>query len=305
MATTSYSEQRKTNNNQKSDIIDAKVVANYGDPGLDEDYHFDILSRYVLVMIESCLRVPTSDKYSNMFALVKRPETLWITASTTPNGNPTFQQRKDYNDNISVGLAGAFSTAGISRIYPSYSLGETIKIRRTSVNIQPPNDPFFYSKFSTWNANTWGYGGWHSDGSTLPYFTTEAMKTSLRQKTIDPSTTNNYYRGYLNKMQLEAFMLYNAQGNTALTNALTSIFNKSWAGNPAIYTANGGYIFNNSQYILLNTLGYEDINIGNKARVASNECIPLIVTTPNSFPIASSRAIGSIAYNPTYSPISS
>lgn len=304
MATTSYSEQRKTNSNYNSPILEARVIANYGDPGLDEDYHFDILSRYVVVKIESCNRVATSDKYPNMFAIVKRPESLWIQASSTPNGNAAFQQRKDFNDNISVGIAGAFSTAGISRIYPSYALGETIKIRKISVNIQPPNDSFFYSKFSAWDATVWGYGGWHSDGSTLPYFTTDLMKSSLRQKTISPVSTRNYYGGFLNKLQYEAFALTISQGNTSLTNSLTSIFDKSWAGNPAVYSANGGYLFDKNQYILLNTVSYEDTNIAGKARVASNECVPLIVTSPVAFPMPGSRAIGSIAYNPTYSPVS-
>lgn len=306
MASTSYSEQRKTKANQESDILEGRIIANYGDPGLDEDYHFDILSRYLVVMIESCQRIPTNDKYSGMIVLVKRPTTLWIDASTVPNGNPSSQQRKDYNENVSIGLANAYSTNGISRIYPSYSFGETIRIRKLSTPAQPPNDQFFYSKFNNWDASTWGYGGWHSDGSTLPYFTTADMKTQLRQKTINPiSASSNYFGGYLNKYQYEAFSLYLAQGNSSLTNGITSIFNGSWAGNPAVYNANGGYLFKDNVYVLLNTIAYEDINVGNKARVASNECIPLVVTTPNSFPIPSTRAIGSINYNPTYSPISS
>lgn len=299
----SYPEQRKTKANQESNILEARVIANYGDPGLDEDYHFDILSRYVVVMIESCQRIVTNDKYSGMIALVRRPQHLWVEASSTPNGNATSQQRKDANENVSVGLAGSFSTNGISRIYPAYSFGETIRIRKLAVNVQPPDDPFFYSKFSLWNSNTWGYADWHTDGSTLPYFTSDAMKNNLQQKTITPTDFANYYAGILNKFQYEAFILYLAQGNSALSNGMTSIFNHTWNGNPAVYSANGGYLFNDRASVTLNTLAYEDINVGNKARVASNECIPLVVTTPNSFPIPSARAIGTIAYNPTYSPI--
>ncbi len=305
MATTSYSEQRKTKANQESDILEARVIANYGDPGLDEDYHFDILSRYVVVMIESCQRVVTNDKYAGMIVLVRRPQHLWIEAATIPNGNPTSQQRKDANENVSLGLAGAFSTNGISRIYPAYTFGETIRIRKIAVNVQPPNDYFFYSKFTNWDASTWAYGSWHSDGSTLPYFTSDEMKAFLRQKTINPTNDANYYGGFLHKYQYEAFSLYLAQGNSALTDGMTSIFNQTWAGNPSVYSANGGYLFKDRAYVLPNTLGYEDVNIGNKARVASNECIPLVVTTPNSFPTPSTRAIGTIAYNPSYSPISS
>jgi hypothetical protein len=78
-----------------------------------------------------------------------------------------------------------------------------------------------------------------------------------------------------------------------------NIFSQSWAGNPAVYSANGGYLFKDKTYVLLNTIAYEDTNIGNKARVATNDCIPLIVTTPSAFPMPSVRSIGTIAYNPT------
>lgn len=305
MAITSYPEQRKTKANQETDILEARVIANYGDPGLDEDYHFDILSRYIVVMIESCQRIVTNDKYSGMIVLVKRPKTLWIEASTIPNGNPTNQQRTDDNQNVNIGLANGYSVNGISRIYPAYTLGETIRIRKLALNAQPPNDYFFYSKFNNWDESTWAYGGWHSDGSNLPYFTDDEMKDNLRKKTIYPTSNANYYSGYLHKYQYEAFALYLSLGNTTITNGITSIFNKTWNGNQAVYSANGGYLFGDKTSILLNTIAYEDINVGNKARVVSNECIPLIVTTPSSFPVPSVRSLGSIAYNPSYSPISS
>jgi hypothetical protein len=297
MAETSYAEQRRTLANQNADILEARVIANYGDPGLDEDYHFDILSRYVVVMIESCKRVLTSDKYAGMIAIVKRPETLWVDAVNMPDGNPTNQRRKDAAENVSVGLAGAFSTNGISRIYPTYAFGETIRIRKLPVTVQPPNDSFFYSKFTDWSSSTWSYGGWHSDGSTLPYFTSDDMRSNLRQKTINPiANGSHYYQGYMHKLQYEAFSLYLNQGSSTVSAGMSSIFDGTWAGTKAVYSAHGGYLFANGRT-------YEDINIGNKARVATNECLPLVVTTPSTFPVPSSRAIGTIVYNPTYTTI--
>lgn len=296
-------EKRKTAKNYKSEILEARVIANYGDPGIDEDYHFDVLSRYVIVMIESCQRILTCDKYTQMLALVRRPETLWIDATSTPDNNPVNQHRTDAKGNVSVGVAGSFSSNGVSRIYPAYSFGETIRIKRLSQPIQS-SDSFFYSKFASWNESSWGYGSWHSEGSSLPYFTTDAMKILLRAKTIVPIATNSKnYRGQLNKMQYEAFALYLNQGDSSVTNGMTSIFNGTWGGNPMIYSANGGYLFTDNSYVLLNSVSFEDTNIGNKTRVASNECIPLVVTTPNSFPIPSVRSVGTVIYNPTYSPI--
>jgi hypothetical protein len=302
------SDKRQTTLNYQSEILEARVIANYGDPGLDEDYHFDILSRYVIVMIESCKRVVTKDKYAQMIVMVKRPRQLWIDAVGSPDGNPSNQKRKDYAENMSVGLAGSFSSNGISRIYPSYSFGEVIKIRRMANPIQPPatdtNTFNFFSSFTQWDATTWGYGNWHSEGSTLPYFKTIDMKTQLRQKTIEPVGSPGYYAGILFKMQYEAFALSLNQGDSNLTNGITSIFDGTWGGNPSVYSANGGYIFGNSNdRIYLNYVGFEDTNVGQKARVATNECIPMVVTTPYTFPVPSARSIGTIIYNPTYSPI--
>lgn len=304
MAAVSYPEQRKTKLNYDSNIMEARVIANYGDPGLDEDYHFDILSHYVLVMIESVQRVPTNDKYNKMFALVKRPESLWVTAVNTPDGNPTNQKRSDAAQNVSVGLAGNYSVNGISRIYPAYTFGESIRIRKLSVALQP-NDSLFYSAFTNWDSTTSSYAGWHSEGSTLPYFTDDNMKATLRTKTINPTEPgSNYYMGFLHKLQYEAFSLTMNQSSQPISKSISTIFDGSWAGNPGVYSANGGYVFaGGNVFVLLNSIGYEDVNMGNKARVATNECIPLVVTTPNSFPVPSSRSIGTIVYNPTYSTI--
>ena len=309
MPTSSYTEQKKTYKNLQNAILEARVIANYGDPGLDEDYHFDILSQYVIVMIESVNRVPTTDKYAQMIAIVKRPASLWITASSPPNGSTASQQRMDSAGNVSVGTVGSFSTNGISRIYPPYQFGETIKIRKIASPTQPP-DTFFLSAFNNWDSSSWMYGTWHTQGSTLPYFTTQDMKTQLQQKTIEPVQGYlGYYMGVLFKMQYEAFALFNNHSNN-LVAGMTSIFNNTWNGNPMVYSANGGYIFNNQISVFnnqisvpLNYVGYEDMNVGGKARVASNECIPMVVTTPQSFPVPSSRAIGTIMYNPTYSSI--
>ena len=295
-------EKRKSRQNAHAEIVEAKIIANYGDPGLDEDYHFDVLSRYVIVMIESCQRVVTADKYSSMIAIVKRPSSLWISANTQA-ASPNDQQRIDASNNVSVGLAGGFSVDGISRISPAYNIGDTIRIRKMSQPEQPPTS-FFYSVFSQWDATTWNYGGWHSEGSTLPYFTTQDMKNQLQQKTIEQLTAGgNYYGGYLNKMQYEAFALTIFQGNVGVTNGLGTIFNNTWGGNPAIYSANGGYLFSNKTFVNLNAVSYEDMNTDGKSRVADNSCIPLVVATPQAFPTPSVRSIGTISYNQKYSPI--
>ena len=306
MADAMLTEKRKTKANYASEILDARIIANYGDPGLDENYHFDVLSRYVVVMIESCQRVLTRDKFPNMLAIVKRPQHLWIDYAGGRATSTADQQRTDAQGNVSIGVAGSFSTMGISRIYPAYAFGESIRIRRLTQPETFPSSFFFSECDSAWNASTWGYGSWHSDGSTLSYFSNESMKASLQRKTILPiSVGSQYFMGYLHKYHYEAFALYISQSTSAIFNGMASIFNGTWNGNPAIYSANGGYAFANNEYITLNAVCYEDINVNPKARTGGNEdgCLPLVVASPNNFPLPSARTVGSITYNPTYSPI--
>lgn len=306
----SRNEKIKTLTNSKYEILDARVVANYGDPGTSENYFFDILSRYVVVMIESCDRVPTLDKYLNMFAIVKRPEYLWISAVGGNTGNPSTQKRADNSGNVNVGLASSFSTSGIASINRPYYLGEKIKIRKLSQPLTYSTSPsFFTSDFSRWASDTFLYGDWHTSGSSIPYFANDAYKIqSLKNKTIEPSTIALYFNFYLNKYQFEAFSLNNNTDSSVLSN-LTRIFSGQWTSGTPIYTANGGYVFGNKtkygdgSYILLAGCEYEDLNTNNKARTTSNDCIPLVVATQSSFPTPKQRATGTINYNPTYATI--
>jgi hypothetical protein len=296
-------EKTRTIANQKSDILEARIIANYGDPGLDEDYHFDILSRYLVVMIESCDRVPTVDKWYKMLALVKRPEHLWIKPEGGNTGNPSSQKRSDGAGNVNTGLASNFSVSAIPRISVPYALGDSIKIKRIPKPFKPAADTIFQSVFT--NLSTYRtYGSWHSDGSTLPYISSsnEALN-ALKYKTLSDYDSAGKYTGYLSKYQYEAFYLTINTSNAALSESAGQIFGGKWAGDSMIYSANGGYLFKTNASITLSTIEYEDINVNNRQRSSVNECMPLVVTTPNSFPTPRTRATGTIAYNPTYATI--
>jgi hypothetical protein len=299
-------EKRKTAANSRGEILDARVIANYGDPGLEEDYQFDLLSRYVIVMIESVYRVLTVDKWVKMLAVVQRPRHLWIETSGGVSGNPTTQKRADSQGNVNTGLAANFSARGIQSLNTPYALGETIKIRRLPTPLTQTSAPtFFQSDFRTWDSSISLYGAWHSEGSTIPYINSDAGKIqSLRAKTIEPvaGDTNGFFNFYLNKLQYETFML--SIGDSSLMTVMTQIFDGSWRGNTPVYSAHGGYLFQPNFFTQMFSCEYEDVNAGNKMRIGANDCIPLVVTTPNSFPTPKVRAAGTIAYNPSYSPIS-
>ena len=48
---------------------------------------------------------------------------------------------------------------------------------------------------------------------------------------------------------------------------------------------------------------YEDVNSGDKKRVTRDECMPLVIASPNNFPTPKERAIGSIIYQPAYATV--
>lgn len=307
MANASLTEIRKSNNNSGR-ILEARVVANYGDPGLDEDYQFDILSRFVIVMLESCYRVPTTGKWGSMFAVVLRPQNLWVNLEGSDTKNPTTQKRSDFLGNISVGAAGNFSVGGVPRINQDYQLGDLIKIKKLSQPL-PISDTRFLSGFGEgFDSTTSFYNNWHTQGSSFPYFqNSPQLITNLRLKTLSqPNSSGDPYRYgmSLRKEHYEAFMLTYAQStNPSLVNGLISIFSNTFGASNSVYSANGGYLFNNANPIILSAIEYEDMNVGNKQRVATSDCLPLVVATPQTFPTPQIRQLGTISYNPTYSPI--
>jgi hypothetical protein len=244
----SLDEKRKSLTNSRADVLDARVIANYGDPGLDEDYHFDVLSRYVIVMIESSYRVPTADKWSKMFAIVQRPKHLWVNIEEGVATSPNSQKRSDPLGNVSIGPANNFVVAGIPNVNFPYQLGELIKIKKLAQPIKL-GDSFFNSNGFTDAPDS--YGEWHTEGSTLPYFAgNQARIDALRNKTIyQPfSYASNYlqyaYRFY--KEQYEAFILSLTSTNNPLMNHLTQIFDNTLPNDSAIYRAHGGYLFKNN-----------------------------------------------------------
>jgi len=302
--TLGYIETTDKNLQAKDTVFDATVIANYGDPGLTEDYHCDLLSRYVICKLESSNRTLTNDKYKNMIIVVKRPETLWINYQGGFQNNPAIQQRVDFNLNTNVGTASNYSTNVIPTLNYPYQLGEKIKVKLIKDNSYYylfNSDPFFVSQCNVWNANssTIGYyQGWHNQGlNSNPYIVNSNGANNLEIKTIFPYTNDNVnYYITLGKTQYEAFALTLFPDQAT---SLVSLFNGT-SSFKFFYTDNGGYAYYQNTSLLFNFCKYEDMNLGGKARVANTNCMPLIVAAPNSFTVPQSRAAGTISYAPTY-----
>ena len=305
-----------TNNNthRKDKIYDATVVANYGDPGLQEDYFADILSNYVICMLESSNRVPTNDKWKYMLIIVKRPQELTITYQSNQFiNNPNAQSRVDFLGNVNTGPASSYTVSTISPINTPYQLGDTIKVKliedRNNYCTYNQNALFLSacpaSVFAT-TSNDY-YGNWHTQGINNSYIQSKNNPPALTLKTIAPiakyptnnaaaNANQNLYNIMLNKIQYEAFAL---NKYPQLVNQMVSLF-QGQSNYTYYYEGNGGYLFYQNFFTYLNTCQYEDINVGLKARVPSVSCLPLVVTTPNSFTIPQVRSPSTVNYTPTY-----
>ena len=305
-----YAKQTKKNLDSldSNSLITATVIANYGDPGIDEDYYFDVLSRYVVCVIESSNRLITADGWANGKSLivVKRPESLWINYQGGFINDPSTQQRTDYNLNTNIGPAANYSTNVIPRINYPYQMGETIQVRRLTPTVSSlvvnNYQQFFYSQCtnSITDSRYKNYGDWHEQGmGTLSYYNS-SQQEQIKEKTL--ANTNgypNYFNIRLNKYQYEAFILTKYP---ELTNTLTPFFRSRTTPNEAYKTYQGGYLFFQNEFIAINRVLYEDVNAGPlaKQRLSIDSCIPLIVTAPNSFSVPSTRATATINYTPTY-----
>ncbi len=305
-------EKRKSVTNKESDIFEARVIANYGDPGLQEDFAFDILSRYLIVAIEPSSRVPTTNKWHEMLAIVARPRPLWIDADGGRANSYTSQRRSDYFGNISAGAAGSFSTDGIPPIDKPYRMGETIKIKRLPNSLKFSNtdgsrNEIFQSVFSISDGQGYYfYNDWHNEGAMLPYFIGQQSRIDpLRYQTIfNPNFSEPFsYAMTLYKYQYEAFLLTLIQNEPLLTAYVQKMFANENPSTNAEYSAHGGYLFKENTYTNFFSVDFEDLNIDNKQRTSVNECLPTIVTSPFSFPTPRVREIGTINYSPTYSTI--
>jgi len=371
-----------------------KVVANAGDPGLTEDEHFDILSRFVICELQSANRVPTNHQYQKMYFLVKRPDHLWISCEKVGDSSSNYQdsRRKDHSGNVNVGKAGNPSIKTIPSIDQPYGLGQVITAKKIPRMEIPETSGFFTSAFPY----SWGgadfkdiYSGgkdkiignpdtpckysqdyWNHHGTASSYTvsqgkvydeagrlvkTNSSYTATVKQlKPLYPA--DNTYRGPIRKGQppndrfydfplgqysywmiLHYYLVHYSlgvcnreqativeqlrnhnqkyQGNGqhyckgrnlpsggVATQAACVSNGGTWIPYAPIINQKGGFI---GQNIILSNVQYEDTNVENRQRKEVNECMPLVIASPNQFPTPKSRQTGAIVYEPTYSTVAS
>lgn len=353
---TNLSQKDITKKNTESEIVTARVVANYGDPGITEDKHFDILSRFVIVMFESCDRMPTVLHYKTMFAAVLRPQHLWVNVDGGVAASVSNQRRSDAIGNINIGSVQNYSLNNIPKINKPYQIGEILTIKKLKTPI-PITDYIFKSGFDISHL-----AGIHmkmnpsyiakdpnpdigcSAGLQI-YGTTEGLAEGDRSTEANrrraaagrfeeartkclaaPNSRNGYnpqFAGHLPSYPIGvttipgtvdsytywislnryAFALFWRYIHASEVCKYDQILLDSFPYAEATNIKNNPYVFKTFSNIFFTNIAYEDVNDNQKVREIINECQPLIVTTPNSFPTPKIRQAGTIVYNPTYSQI--
>jgi len=144
-------------------------------------------------------------------------------------------------------------------------------------------------------------------GASVAGFLNASLSYNTKQNQGNPTAAQlkNYDAAYhygvgINKFQFEVFWRYVTE-NLATVDSIIG-------GNYQVANYNDNYFWTNTgkfrnSTLLMRSCFYEDMNVDNKARVPSNECLPLIVTQPNTFPIPKARNVGTILFNPSFSQI--
>jgi hypothetical protein len=366
----------KKGNRDGNKMFTFKIVANSGDPGLSENEHFDILSRFLICELESGNRVPTNMQSGSLYYLVKRPEHLWINCEKV-GSEPNYEQtrRKDYSGNITVGKAGYPSIKTIPMIDRPYTVGEIISAKKMPRMEIPETSAIFTSAFNS----SWGGGDFasiYSSGKdkiiglpddrskyTQEYWTHYGPASSVSVapgRIYDPENphrqiaqnnpgdvikqlkplypASNSYRSPITSTEASAgvkrtfdfglsassfwfilhyYLVHYSLGICNPDNASTieslKAGTQKYQGRsgltdfegrdyPPLINQKGGFL---GQNILFSNVAFEDVNMDDKQRVETNECMPLIIASPNQFPTPKYRMSGAIIYNPTYAVIAS
>lgn len=145
---------------QDKNVVSARIIGNWGDPGLSETGLYDFLSRFLIVQIlesESAnAKIACELNWHKTIAVVLRPDPLWIYAY--PYGR---KNRSDALGTINVQTNEANSYAegakyvsnNIQPITPAYKLGDIISIKKLEYPIYKDipgfRDNCFYNNINT------------------------------------------------------------------------------------------------------------------------------------------------------------
>ena len=290
----------------------AYVVANYGDPGLEQNIYCDILSRYVIA-VKDPLKIPvtsspittssTTGSYGSIhlqdnIILVRRPQNLWISC---PSGSQSqdfssypiatnklaLLKRQDAAGNQNIGYYGSYSESNILPINRTYKLGEEITVQKLQDYLSPDDDFFtsiFPDKFS--NNSTYYdddfFANIQKRGIALPNTIVDGKLVGGGKDTSLFNASKRYFCIKLSKKVYEDFIKSFYQGSRNLNSQVAYGFN---------------YYFKLNNQTIYTCCSYIDVNSDSKARESSSSCLPTIVAPPDSFLTPKQRTTQTITYS--------
>jgi hypothetical protein len=292
---------------QKQITKKAKIVGLWGDPGLSEYHHFDILSRFLIVQIEPFRECVTRNRTSQMLHLVLRPKELWIQSQAGGNnkirrdvwGNINEQNTNPPLDSSNGGLEHArFLAQNIQPITPSYKIGDEILISKIETPLN--NGGYGTGKARNKNDTYDGVRVFSSDDSRI---TTPDAKMSLSYSLLEQSYNNAQIENYFNQsgMKYDCSFYFKAYHKILKTLAKKTVIGNLGANIAFTNTSNDGLITRlggiASHIINFNAVSFIDANVDKRTRPNASSCVPVVVVNPSTFPTAAQRNIGGININ--------
>jgi len=273
----------------EAEIFRAKIIGLWGDPGITEANNYDILSRFLIVLIPPFDRCVTQADRGRI-CLVLRPKDLWITSA----GSLT---RIDSLGNINKQLSNTpgsincpplctdvvFTSESISPISPAYRLGDEISIVRLG-------NPLGVNK----NTN--------SVYNNVDVFSSQAFANEpfMSQKYASLELTKFTSLGvrFPSFLNADGQMIYPHKYYFPAWQEILRILG-GYAIPSEIHMAEERYVIANDNLLesdlILDYALYEDLNSVNRKRTnESSSCVPLVVVNPSTFPTPATRNTGGI-----------
>jgi len=315
------------NKSKENKVLKAKIIGLWGDPGLSEYFHYDILSRFLIVQIEPFEECVTNVRKTQMIHLVLRPKSLWIRVQN--GANPAGTIRRDFFGNLNhQNITGAGSATpnlfnnsnnglhearylaeNIQPISPSYKIGDEITIAKLETSLKPglffenvnifasedpraktPADAFMSNRYRELES-----GEFPININIAKHFTPVNPNATLGAGALRigglkfANTSNAYFRAYYKNLKKLTNKEYKLTKNFTLQNALSMVnSNNNIKAHKGLF---GGAV---ADTMLFESITYQDMNIEGRKRLETSSCVPLVVVNPSTFPTPATRNTGGI-----------
>ena len=118
------------------DTLSARIIGNWGDPGVSESGLYDFLSRFLIVEVirdeDSNARIACEKDWQGVIMVVLRPPPLWIFAAEDRNHRVDFTGITNKQINLATDwdVGATYESQAIQPITPAYKMGDLITIKK-------------------------------------------------------------------------------------------------------------------------------------------------------------------------------